>query len=347
MLWAWLHQHRESGFSCALRLLVVVQSHLVLRLRFLLVWVVLLLLPLLCPARPAVSSVRRPPATAGVAVARPVMGPGERRRSVLGVGLLPLVLLPATGRGPIGHPRSLLRIPEPRPLLPELDMHMEVLLVILVPLRRGGRSPRPGPSGRTARSSAGAERFHSGGGRRSPAPSGVADDDRSSAFESVDFDRDDSLRSVLALIPELSQHGRASRSTISSVQDFSCIDLWFNSVLALKGRDLASSREITMLLCSFSRSVDPVELRPPAWDVALVLQSLTGAPYEPLRTCVERFLAQKTLFLLALASAKRIGELHVLSYRVSHSRNWGEVFLFFRPGLRGKDSGSLFPCSSV
>ena len=66
----------------------------------------------------------------------------------------------------------------------------------------------------------------------------------------------------------------------------------FNSVLALKGRDLASSREITMLLRSFSRSVDPVELCPPAWDVALVLQSLTGAPYEPLRTCDERFLAQ-------------------------------------------------------
>ena len=36
-----------------------------------------------------------------------------------------------------------------------------------------------------------------------------------------------------------------------------------------------------MLLRSFSRSVDPMELRPPAWDVALVLQSLTGASYEP------------------------------------------------------------------
>ena len=73
-----------------------------------------------------------------------------------------------------------------------------------------------------------------------------------------------------------------------------------NSVLALKGRDLASSREITTVLRSFSRSVNPVELRPPAWDVSLVLQSLTEAPYEPLRTCEERFLAQKTLFLLAL-----------------------------------------------
>ena len=102
--------------------------------------------------------------------------------------------------------------------------------------------------------------------------------------------------------------------SVSAVKGYSSA---FNSVLALKGRDLASSREITMLLRSFSRSVDPVELRPPAWDVALVLQSLTGAPYEPLRTCDERFLSQKKLFLLALASAKRIGKLHALSHHVS------------------------------
>ena len=111
-----------------------------------------------------------------------------------------------------------------------------------------------------------------------------------------------------------------------------------NSVIALKVRDLASSREITMLLRSSSRSVDPVELRPPAWDVALVLLSLTGAPYE-------RFLAQKTLFLLALALAKRIGELHALSYRVSHARNWVEVSFSFVPGFVAKtqDPSSLAP----
>ena len=118
-----------------------------------------------------------------------------------------------------------------------------------------------------------------------------------------------------------------------------------NSVLALKGRDLAASHEITTLLRSFARSVNPVELRPPAWDVSLVLQSLTGAPYEPLRTCEERFLAQKTLFLLALASAKRIGELHALSYRVSHTRDWGEVSFAFVTGFVAKtqDPSSLAP----
>ena len=58
------------------------------------------------------------------------------------------------------------------------------------------RLPRPG----TSRSYARDDRYRSGAGRRSPAPSGAADDDRSSAFEPVDFDRDDSFRSVLGLI---------------------------------------------------------------------------------------------------------------------------------------------------
>ena len=58
------------------------------------------------------------------------------------------------------------------------------------------RSPRPGMSRSYARD----DRYRSGAGRRSPAPSGAADDDWSSAFESVDYARDDSFRAVLALI---------------------------------------------------------------------------------------------------------------------------------------------------
>ena len=52
------------------------------------------------------------------------------------------------------------------------------------------RSPRPG----TSRSFARGECYRPGAGRRSLAPSGAADDDQSSAFESVDFDRDDSFQ---------------------------------------------------------------------------------------------------------------------------------------------------------
>ena len=109
-----------------------------------------------------------------------------------------------------------------------------------------------------------------------------------------------------------------------------------NSVFALKGMDLADSHPISMLIRSFSKSVRPEELRPPAWDVTLVLQSLTQAPYEPLQTSDGCFLTQKTFFLLALASAKQIGELHALSHCISRSRDWVEVSFTFVAGFVAK-----------
>ena len=96
---------------------------------------------------------------------------------------------------------------------------------------------------------------------------------------------------------------------------------------------------------SFSKEVRPSELRPPAWDVALVLRSLKGPPYEPLGTVEECFLAQKTLFLLALASAKRIGELQGISYRVSHTRGWGQISCAFVPEFVAKTQDPSVPDS--
>ena len=48
--------------------------------------------------------------------------------------------------------------------------------------------------------------------RRSPGPSGVAEDDRSTSFKSVDFARDDSFRAVLGLIREF--HDMAEPATV-------------------------------------------------------------------------------------------------------------------------------------
>ena len=111
------------------------------------------------------------------------------------------------------------------------------------------------------------------------------------------------------------------------------------TLFALKGIYLAASREISMLFRSFSKCAIP------AWDVTLVLQSMTRGPYEPLQTLGERFLAQKALFLLSLALAKRVGKLHALSYRVSHSRDWGEVSFSFIPGfvVKTQDPSSSAP----
>ena len=63
---------------------------------------------------------------------------------------------------------------------------------------------------------------------------------------------------------------------------------------------------------------------------------MTHVLYEPLQTSDERFLAQKTLILLALALAKQIVELHALSHRISHSRDWEEVSFTFVAGFVAK-----------
>ena len=152
-----------------------------------------------------------------------------------------------------------------------------------------------------------------------------------------------SINATISLIVEFLIHLRRDKGfSLSALKGYRSA---ISSVLALKGTDLAESRELNMLFRSFAKSCPTTGLRPPAWDVALVLNSLTAAPYKPLKDAEERLLAHKTLFLLALASAKRVGELHALSHRVSHSVGWKEVSFSFVPGFvaQTQDQPSLDP----
>ena len=67
-----------------------------------------------------------------------------------------------------------------------------------------------------SRSYARVDPSQSGTHRRSPGPSGVAEDDRSSTFESVDFARDVSFRAVLGLIREF--HDMAESATVPAAR---------------------------------------------------------------------------------------------------------------------------------
>ncbi|XP_063350743.2 uncharacterized protein LOC134642723 [Pelmatolapia mariae] len=51
----------------------------------------------------------------------------------------------------------------------------------------------------------------------------------------------------------------------------------------------------------------------PAWDLSLVLEALCSPLFEPIESVDMKFLSYKTVLLLALASAKRVGDLHALS----------------------------------
>ncbi len=51
----------------------------------------------------------------------------------------------------------------------------------------------------------------------------------------------------------------------------------------------------------------------PSWDMSLVLRATQQGPFELLQTVEPKFLSMKTLLLLALASIKRVGDLHAFS----------------------------------
>ena len=76
---------------------------------------------------------------------------------------------------------------------------------------------------------------------------------------------------------------------------------------------LSSDPVLRDLLRSFRLSSAERIMRPPAWDLSKVLQYLVTSAFEPLSQASFRALTLKTLFLLALATAKRVGELQALS----------------------------------
>ena len=68
----------------------------------------------------------------------------------------------------------------------------------------------------------------------------------------------------------------------------------------------------------------------PQWDLPLVLRSLRRPPYEPMRDALLQDVTRKTVFLLALASGNRRGELAALLSDNPHlqfARDWSSVTL--------------------
>ena len=65
----------------------------------------------------------------------------------------------------------------------------------------------------------------------------------------------------------------------------------------------------------------------PTWDLALVLHALHGPPFEPLAQAPLWALTHKSVFLTALATAKRRSKLHMFSYKVQHKEDWSSITL--------------------
>ena len=83
--------------------------------------------------------------------------------------------------------------------------------------------------------------------------------------------------------------------------------------------EISSSPVLKDLIRSFEIATPSRGIAPPSLDLDRVLSSLRREPFEPLESATMRDLTIKTLFLVALATAKRVGELQALSCRVAIS----------------------------
>ena len=111
------------------------------------------------------------------------------------------------------------------------------------------------------------------------------------------------------------------RSMLSSVFKFCLPEISTSPIL----KDLTRSFEIS--------APRPVH-RSPSWDLDKVLEYLSGPPFEPLADASFRNKTRKALFLVAMATAKRVRELQALSFSVS--RRGDDLVLHYDPFFLAK-----------
>ena len=152
------------------------------------------------------------------------------------------------------------------------------------------------------------------------------------------------------------RHGHSvSRPSVSKIADFL---LYLRLSLSLSYSSLASYRSMLRGIFSFIlpelsshfvlhdlrsfRIERPLpSSRVPPWYLLLVLQFLRGPHFEPLSSCSLRDLTQKVLFLVSLATARRVGELQAVSREVSFSGS--DIYLSYLPEFRAKTESSVNP----
>ena len=95
------------------------------------------------------------------------------------------------------------------------------------------------------------------------------------------------------------------------------------------GHHIAQSSDLHRLLSSFHRDRPKSSRNLQKWNLSVVLNELTKAPFEPMKDTDLKHLTLKTAFLLPLASGKRRSEIHAwVVNKVSNLGQWEKVALF-------------------
>ena len=153
------------------------------------------------------------------------------------------------------------------------------------------------------------------------------------------------------------RHGHSvSRPTVAKVADFllylrRSLSLSYSSIASYRSMlsgvfrfilpELSSRFVLHDLLCAFRLERPLSSSRVPPWDLLVVLQFLRGPPFEPLASASLRALIQKVLFLVSLATARRVGELQAVSREVSFSGS--DAYLSYLLEFRAKTESAVNP----
>ena len=114
-----------------------------------------------------------------------------------------------------------------------------------------------------------------------------------------------------------------------------------SSVFRYTFPEISSSHILRDLIRSFRIERPIRSSHAPPWDLSLVLRFLASSAFEPLNQISLRELTKKVLFLVALATAKRVGELQAISKKVSFSGE--DIHLSYLPEFVAKTESEANP----
>ena len=131
---------------------------------------------------------------------------------------------------------------------------------------------------------------------------------------------------------------RVRKLSVSAIMGYRSM---LSAVIRFKLPEISPSPVLQDLLRSFQVEAPSRSIQPPAWDLNKVLVYLRSSTFEPLQSVSLRALSKKVLFLLSLATAKRVSELQALCSIVSFSSEGAAVS--YVPEFLAKTESALRP----
>lgn len=122
------------------------------------------------------------------------------------------------------------------------------------------------------------------------------------------------------------------KASVSTIQGYRAA---LGPIFQMTNPKLQDSVEMNLLFKAFKRAGARERVKPPRWDINVILLSLRSAPFEPIRYADLKEATMKTLFLVALATANRVGEIQALSDQIGYARD-GSLLLSFSPTFLAK-----------